>query len=676
MKLKILIFFGILTLFFLNVYSQTLQSNIQEGIKYRESGEYEKSIELLKKVRKTSDENPEVLYQLALSHMKFDDIHHRKIAELLLKEALRKDRDNVRYRLEYARLKIKVGAFGEARTILEEIIERKPDYSDAYLELSRMEYGYVIRFLRQKFSVYSKIKNSEIEYIEYAVAKLYRIENILKKGITYNPDDFRLYFELGKIYLEMRKYKESIDILSEVTETYPEYVNGHLLLGLAYYKKRNYRNSDKEFKLAKKYMPENTKKIYESFDAVFRQTVPGNDQNYWEKYNPFYLSGLNLRELEHFSRTAYADLILNDENSGLPGWKTGQGKAFIRYGVPCNVYTSIPEIEGSLEYIYGYPYELEKQIIANLVWTYKYEDFYFTFLFNREHDSNRYYFCDYSAGFYEDIVQEIPEIYKHPFDSVIISPECCFAAFRAEKNTVDIDFYYSIPGFKIRKKRDSYLTSNGIFIFDEEWNIKEKKIRRFYIHNAGKNENISFLNSINIKPGKYNLTYECFETDTAFFVQEKLDIEVFPVGDSLAVSDVVLGVQKHDEIILSERLAPFNFVPRPSLKFLEDKISIYFEIYNLAQINRRADYQITIEINSEKDETKGVPSLTYKYLKVPAKTVHISKTYGYSVYADEEKQAIELDISKLKHGKYVLRLRVLDKNSKTDAEGWREFELK
>ena len=93
LKYNKILFFGIclfvLFLTFPDLYAQSIDEVLQKGIKLREKGDLDKSLEILKQAEKQDKKNSEVLYNIALTYLKKGEIVDRISASDYLEKALK-----------------------------------------------------------------------------------------------------------------------------------------------------------------------------------------------------------------------------------------------------------------------------------------------------------------------------------------------------------------------------------------------------------------------------------------------------------------------------------------------------------------------------------------------------------------------------------------------------------
>lgn len=138
-------------------------------------------------------------------------------------------------------IEAKKEALSLAKKMLEEAIEKKPDYAPAHYLMA----------------VVASQEGKETE----AIAKL-------EETIKLAPSDFGLRFQLALLYYRTNQLDKAEKILKETLNQFPNYSNARYLLGLVYDKKGEKKEAKNEFEIVLKMNPDNeeVKKILENLE--------------------------------------------------------------------------------------------------------------------------------------------------------------------------------------------------------------------------------------------------------------------------------------------------------------------------------------------------------------------------------------------------------------------------
>jgi len=81
-------------------------------------------------------------------------------------------------------------------------------------------------------------------------------KKLLEKAKEIEPNNLRVYNNLGNVYKELKNINESINCYKKIIEIDPKHINAHYNLGLAYYGLRNLRESKKYFQKTVQMQPD------------------------------------------------------------------------------------------------------------------------------------------------------------------------------------------------------------------------------------------------------------------------------------------------------------------------------------------------------------------------------------------------------------------------------------
>lgn len=105
-----------------------VRKEFEAALKLLQAGEYEKAIDLLENVKKSSQKNSAPYINIAMAYVKIGNLEK---AEENLKQALEINPDHPVANNEYALLYRKTGRYAEARQLYEKVVERYPEYMPA-----------------------------------------------------------------------------------------------------------------------------------------------------------------------------------------------------------------------------------------------------------------------------------------------------------------------------------------------------------------------------------------------------------------------------------------------------------------------------------------------------------------------------------------------------------------
>ena len=282
-----------------NLNAQSTDEILKKGIELREKGDLYESLAILKQAEKQDKNNSEILYQIALTFLKKNAIVDRMAASRYLERAIKLKPENVKYLYTYGKLKNKQQYYSKAKNTFEKIILLDSTHVEAHLALAGM---YSKSGLNQK-----GMYNDGISLNKFSKKNLNKASDLLSRAVELNPANPEALYQLGIFYLEEKKWGHMEDLFERAIKLKPDFKDAYLFLGYTYYKNRDYIKAEEAFEKAKKLMEPRELEIFESFDRIFDKKAV-EDKSFWVKRNPSFLTGTNLRKLEHYARVSFANL--------------------------------------------------------------------------------------------------------------------------------------------------------------------------------------------------------------------------------------------------------------------------------------------------------------------------------------------------------------------------------
>jgi len=220
-----------------------------EALKAKHSGNYDAAFELLTYCKELNDEDPAVLYELAMLQQKMND---NPASFMNLKKAASLDFTNYWYQVQLAELSEKMHLFETAIETYESMVRNFPekpelnydlasayaqsgDTEDAIKALDRLEeiIGVNETISMQKYRLYTFINKEKEAYEE--------IDHLVKKF----PYELKYVVLLGDLYLQSEKPKEAYRYYQKALNIDPD--NAYLAVSLAnYYEAVNDKDAAKE----------------------------------------------------------------------------------------------------------------------------------------------------------------------------------------------------------------------------------------------------------------------------------------------------------------------------------------------------------------------------------------------------------------------------------------------
>jgi len=402
---------------------------------------------------------------------------------------------------------------------------------------------------------------------------------------------------------------------------------------------------------------------------LLRPPIQAENDPYWIKRDPLYLTDFNERLMEHWARIAYVDLRFGDPLRGVPGWKTDRGKVYIRYGPPLKRVRTRPWI-GVTAASGRSPLVTSKE-----TWTYPDFDFVFEDRFLTENFEFKWGYTPYDdyLDIYKRLVKKLPEIYYPSWGGGLFRVPVQTVRFRRAGGTPVVYVFSGVPVEAVNRlvfreqNRVRAVLDHGIFLFGSNWQSVARKKRRVYLEtslNPGRSRNYFFVtDSVALPPGRYHLAVEYLDPKGKHVgrFRDSLRVAPFPT-DSLALSDLVLA----SEIRLKSEITRLNrsrIAVSPNFRRtyrVGQDLFLYYEIYHLSR-NRegRSHFRISLVVQpaSGKSPLQAFLSLL-PGIDFTLPQVAVSSTLEGT--RSQENQFRILQLRRYRPGRYRLTVQVTD----------------
>jgi GWxTD domain-containing protein len=277
--------------------------------------------------------------------------------------------------------------------------------------------------------------------------------------------------------------------------------------------------------------------------------------------DPLFLTPLNERKLEHFTRVALAELLFGEPVNGLHGSRSAQGEILVRYGEPDVVRRVLPQ-HGSGR---GRP----------LV-TWGYTDERISFIFDHRVGRRAGYFVGNSAR-NADLLREVqPSTYDFRTEPMRHQ----IARFQGSRpELVEVDVHALLPA----GPRDARLPGRaGFFLLPralhEDLTRLESPVR------IGGDEPAMVTFRVRMEPSSFTYTVEAMTDDESVRARTRSTLHAATFLDSLpALSDILLAdrITPRSDVQIRER-HDLVIAPSADLCFERDgSVWLYFEVYGL-----------------------------------------------------------------------------------------------
>ncbi len=583
--------------------AQTLStdSQIEAGREALGAGNYERAIELLRSVAHANRANAEAHYLLAQAFLG-DDRFRAARAEIGKARAL--DRSNIKFavaEIEILRASTPPESAisltdGRRVSLAESLLERDPDNPAALEELGlhhAMNYRWYANFDATKQPLGGGVARKAREEFETSV-------DFLHRAIDADPARLSAYKELLRLLIEEGEWTAATDLAVSATQAMPSNATSWLLKGLVAQMQNQAEGAAPSFEHAIHLMSDERRKSFTDIglflstaeEAAYHADRQGFTASYWAERDPFLLTEVNERQVDHYARMAYCDLWYG--GGATPGWETERGKIVLRYGIPWS----------DASFIGGYS---RFDVLA-------YRDFEFVF----EDITRGGHYTMYSpkagasSSWTNDYVIQAAEMaISNPeqYDPKLVAPVELLvetSAFRGagQKSDLYVHVLVPVPSDSANKHIDG---SVGAYLLDESENVVDKWVRELDDSRAGGQPlGVTSTRRLRCMPGSYSLGVEYLSADrsSASRVDFEADIPGFghdtlSVSDLLAASSIDRGpkgtVASGGNSILRSGYA-IEPMPWTQVKAGSDLL-VYFEIYGLTSDSAgRGSYRIDARV--------------------------------------------------------------------------------
>lgn len=269
----------------------------------------------------------------------------------ILDYEIARDLKNLHFRVLHAKVLEKAfpyNAIGE----YEDIISKDSTCYEALLNLGLLAEESVNMYLNAGVN---SDRGTRIRTEVHAQGDYRLAETCFKKCMEINPDDEQPALHLSYLYETARQTAKASEVLAGFVSLNP-FKDAYVYLGHLYCKSGNNKLAYEAFRKSLELMSPEEKEdfTFNSVKMILSYSLDNKLKNlsdvelrkfvnaYWDIRDPLRLTDYNERQLEHFSRVAYANVRLKNPDSNLPGWKTDRGEAVIRYGEPLSIISLRP----------------------------------------------------------------------------------------------------------------------------------------------------------------------------------------------------------------------------------------------------------------------------------------------------------------------------------------------
>ncbi len=702
----------------------------------------ESAKDLFKKSVREKDNGP-AEYELAKVYMADTSHSMWNIARDHIKNAVKLNPRNITYRLFYASLSLKLAqefrsteliSERDAKAQYEKILEYDSTNTLALAGLGEVKANEFLEYHNSTikhsntFNLLGNIGDVQKKIIEdqklgkAIKQRKYNLDNItltnlnkfaeddfklaeksLIKSINCDPNNPKPYHTLCKIYEENGQPDKGIPFLSQLVKLLPDDKDGHLELGLLYYRSNNPDSAYAEFAKAISLMSKSEREdfTFNSVKVLIGPFLKGEMGNisvsklkkiidvFWIARDPLNITPYNERLLEHYSRVAYSNLNFSLPSLNIKGWQTDRGTTVIRYGIPPIKFRFRPDVDLS-------PGDNYKATAKTDVWIYSDKIFSFTLdkakkgifkyatLRDNQLNSKEAYFD--TQLFAADLLADQKEVYKPEFAGPSFELPYNILQFKDSKvdRLTDVYASYAVKrdNSQSRESKYKYEHKTGLYFFDRYFNKTANNEKTIEFLNANNNVIIPdsgdfIVNSVEMLalPDSGNISFEILRTaDKGVAAYHgPYEIKNFK-NSSLTLSDILLAsdINTNSDREGTIRRKDISILPNPTGIFSKGQdLYIYYEVYNLSLIGRgTTDFSQNIIL--QKKEDKGLLSKIFspvlKTVGINNEQKQVSLTSNYKTEDRNSQVYLQLDMTGYEPGDYVLTIKLKDNITGKETE--------
>lgn len=685
------------------------QQLLQQTLNERPALSLSEYLRRLEKVISFDRKFAEAYYRLGLARQEEDTFRSRMLGAEALRRAIELAPANLEYRYALARLQSARGFDGEAKQQYKQIMKLAPAEARPYYELALFEEKDMLHY-REMVSLHEE---AVISFHEFAQKDFEETERLLRTAVTLDPAMVEAQQRLAALYFEAARFEDMLSVLQNALahqnkaqaatpeNASPVFVDLYLWLGLAHSRLHDSEAAQKDYAQALAAMspeqraffnslapvlPPEAREAYMNLDSLARRA---EEQYFWNTRDPMFLTPVNERLLEHFSRLAYANLRYSDPRRGIEGWKTDRGQVLIRFGFPQQRVRTRADLGTT-------PTGRVTLNASKEVW--EYGDFHMIF-------DDRFLNGNYSFAWSQDPeadgkvlferqIERETERFDFPHGGKPLVLPQVIAQFRSRESSDStlLEIYYGLPGEDLQpadtlENRRHYQLGRGFFLCDSSWTP---------IHSWRQNRNLVAAEQA-IEPqkflierwpllapsGAYNFSFETMDRESRHsgVVRDTITIADFS-GDSLRLSSLLLA----DAIeAASDELAAYNkgevsILPSLSRQFrLNSPVYVYYEIYNLARgADGVTNFRVasTVEMEQEgKGAVANVVSSVGRLFGLGKQHVAVTSSFESRGEKTQENLHHGIQVMGAQPGTYRLTIAVFDLNSGQRTSGSLQFQI-
>jgi GWxTD domain-containing protein len=592
-----------------------------------------------------------------------DGIYNRRVSATALKKAVLMDIDNAEYHYSLGLTLEKQGFFKNALDQFKEATRYDSTETRSYLKIAEISKKIGLRYDDEDYFEQSARAAAKAAYISADPESYYRQAAAL--------------YQMHRYAISARTLRDAV-VLSDDTSTI---IDCELLLGTNLVRMGDFSPAYVAFESARAKMgdiaraemdnprflmtPDNYESLTE--ESIFMQKRIL--RQFWGELDPDPTTEINERRLEHYSRFVHSRLTFSIPEKSVDGCKTKRGEMYIRYGPP-----------SSKNYLLGG--SGTGRDVPKWVWTYNhfnepitlvFEDTFLDGDFDFPFPSPNWTASDYANNpsvLADNMRSSYPQVFSLNKGSGPLNFTYFPRQFKGSRGKTDLEIFIAIPATEMefdRRGENAYSNIEWRQVLRyPSWRVADSAIveRAFEIR-ASQIDNTGVDMSDRLKLTAY--------PDTLVLAVSLRDMRSDHVGigktgmrlrdfytDKVELSDLVLARR----IDKPPRKANFDRDDLRILSNLDDRyfagepVWLYFEIYNLELgPDEKTSYTIN-QIITEKKSSGLLAAI--KETVAGGDYLEVITSYDGSSIHTYENRILNLDLSELEKGDYLITIKVVD----------------
>jgi GWxTD domain-containing protein len=636
-------------------------------------GDTSRAVKLLKKNVESPDATPHDYATLGSLYRLGGSITRRQRSQLVLERGLAEHPDDSQILTELGKTYYAQTFYGDAERCFSRVLELDGDPCDAHYYLG--------------LNAYRKWKHVQ-SYDNYLYTTLTHMRSVMRCA----PEKTDAHFMFAFSSYVLGDTNQCVVACERYLERHPPFADILFLLGTVSFERADFEAAWEFFNDGLATLDEDERQNYldigllifgdekEAYDWASKDERKDISRVYWVHYDPDPTTPINERLLEHLYRTYLAEALFAMPKLKIRGWDAERGKAIIKFGKPTNIRSTLESRDfhdGRTE-IWSYLNAPNGQG--------------FILYFRDEYLNGNYMVpMDYAYSIAGQTLYKDPATTETAPDITPVPGALDVLAFRESSLASKVYLAFAVDADSLGAallpwRPDSYVVRAAFYDSDgrpqsfhadtlagNTFPVPPRPAWRRY-------EPYSFLGDFELPFHIYTVAFS-LEDDKAL-AQALLWAETNTVrflSDDLTLSDVLLWHKPSDPELWPLIVRPGgSYIPNPRREYAHDqKLRLFFEIYNLSLPGQRSDYEIAYSIfAAERPASPWIKigrGIKWLLQMDTAPSPVISQTFQRTGSQHQAAEELAIDIELLEPGDYVLTVEVNDKTSGDGAASSKPF---